>query len=157
MKIGVPILAGGLRIWHCCICGGGRRWGLDSVPGPGTSICCGYSQKRQKEKKRNVKINIYSLIHHSPPWCTSFHSLFYPLPICTYFNLDHVLTRFWNLLFSLNVSSFPHCQKYSGGILLQDCSLWLALCNYLYLANYVCWSWRPRPIFKFLLTLHQPS
>ena len=41
----------GLRIWHCHSCDIGCSWSLDSIPGPGISICLRYSQKRKKKKK----------------------------------------------------------------------------------------------------------
>jgi len=39
----------GLKIQHCHSCGIGCSSSSDSIPGPGTSICCGYSQKRKKK------------------------------------------------------------------------------------------------------------
>ena len=39
------------RIQHCYCHGSGHCCNTHSIPGPGTSICCGYSQKEKKEKK----------------------------------------------------------------------------------------------------------
>ena len=41
----------GLRILSYHGCGTDHSCGLDSIPGPGTSICQGYSQKKKKKKK----------------------------------------------------------------------------------------------------------
>ena len=41
---------GGLRKSGCCNCGAGHRCGLESVPGPGTSICYWCSKTKTKPK-----------------------------------------------------------------------------------------------------------
>ena len=45
----------GLRIWYCRRCGVGHSSGLDLIPGPGTSIGCGYSKKKKKKKKKRAR------------------------------------------------------------------------------------------------------
>ena len=46
-----PLWHSRLRIW-CCLCSGlGCCWGTGSIPGPGTSIRCGYSQKGRKKRQ----------------------------------------------------------------------------------------------------------
>ena len=44
-----PLWLSRLRIQHCCSYGIGCSWGWDLIAGPGTSIYCGYSQKRKKK------------------------------------------------------------------------------------------------------------
>ena len=45
------------QIWHC------RCHGSDSTPGLGTSICCRFSRKKKKEKrKRNIWLDIDWLV-----------------------------------------------------------------------------------------------
>ena len=36
------------RIWCCC------SYGLDLIPGPGTSVCCGCGQKKEIQKFRLI-------------------------------------------------------------------------------------------------------
>ena len=45
----------GLMIWHCHSCDRGCSCGTDLIPGPGISICHGYSQKKKKRKKKKRK------------------------------------------------------------------------------------------------------
>ena len=49
VQVPSPTQCGGLRIRHCCSCGVGRSCSFPSIPGPGTSISCGCSQKRKKD------------------------------------------------------------------------------------------------------------
>ena len=56
-----PLWHSGLRMQHCHSCG------LDSIPGPGTSICCGCSQQKQKQTKchgslRGREMSLYSFL-----------------------------------------------------------------------------------------------
>ena len=56
---------GGLKIpcCHCCSCGVGHSYGSDSVPGPGTSICQGCSQKKQtKQNQTNTTQNSFGVL-----------------------------------------------------------------------------------------------
>ena len=46
----VPLWLSGLGIRCCHRMGSGRCCGKCSIPGPGTSACCGYSQKEKKKK-----------------------------------------------------------------------------------------------------------
>ena len=40
---------------QCCHCSGsGRYCDMGSIPGPGLSTCCGYSQRKKKKKKNDV-------------------------------------------------------------------------------------------------------
>ena len=48
----VPLWCSGLRIWHCCSCGADHNCRSGSIPGPGTSTCCRYSQKQNKTKQK---------------------------------------------------------------------------------------------------------
>ena len=49
VAVGVPVSStarhSGLRIQCCCCCGVDGSGSLDSVPGPGTSVCHGYNHK----------------------------------------------------------------------------------------------------------------
>ena len=45
---GVPWWLSGLRIQHCHCCDLGHCCGKSSVPGLGTSVCCGHGQKKKK-------------------------------------------------------------------------------------------------------------
>ena len=45
-----------LRIWLCCSYVVGHSCGLDSIPGPGTSMCHRCSQLKKK-KKKELKLN----------------------------------------------------------------------------------------------------
>ena len=53
-----------LKIWHCHSCSIGCSWSLDSILGPGTSICWGCGHKKtfknislvNVQNKRNVRI-----------------------------------------------------------------------------------------------------
>ena len=49
----------GLKIWHCHSCNIGSSCSLDSIPGPGTSICHECSQKRKKKKKKGSSVVTY--------------------------------------------------------------------------------------------------
>ena len=46
----------GLRIYHCCSCGGGPSCSLDLILSPGTAIChgCGHKRKKTKTKKQKM-------------------------------------------------------------------------------------------------------
>ena len=45
----------GLKIWHCHSCNIGSSCSLDSIPGPGTSICHECSHKRKEKKKKRIQ------------------------------------------------------------------------------------------------------
>ena len=45
-----------LRIWHCFCNSSGCWWTVGLIPGLGSSICHGFSQRRKKWKKNNFKI-----------------------------------------------------------------------------------------------------
>lgn len=47
-KTGVPLWHTGLRIWPCHSSGSGHCCSVGSIPGLGTSECCGYGQKRNQ-------------------------------------------------------------------------------------------------------------
>ena len=55
------VWSSGLRIWRCCSCGGGGSCRSDSIPGWGTSICCGcgYLKKKKKKKKKKSELVPY--------------------------------------------------------------------------------------------------
>ena len=40
-----------LRIWRCCSCGLGCKYGSDLIPGLGTPYATGRPKKRKKKKK----------------------------------------------------------------------------------------------------------
>jgi len=47
--MGVLSVAQWVKDW-CCPCGGsGCCYGMGSIPGPGTSTCCGCGQRKKKE------------------------------------------------------------------------------------------------------------
>ena len=84
-QFGVPWWPGRLRTWCCCCCGSGYCGGAGSIPDPGTSACCGCSQK----KKTRQFAEMLSL--HAPlripkrAYCFSFFFFFFfpflgPLP-----------------------------------------------------------------------------
>ena len=50
----------GLRIWGCCCYGIGHSCSLDSIPGLGTSICHGDSQKKKGKKLKCNEIMLPS-------------------------------------------------------------------------------------------------
>ena len=52
---GVLLWHSGLRIWHCLSCGIGHSCSSDLIPGPGTSICCGWSQKKTNKNTKKWK------------------------------------------------------------------------------------------------------
>ena len=54
MQVWSLALLSKLRIQGCCYCGVGFSFGLDLIPGLGTSICCDFSQqiKIKKQTKR---------------------------------------------------------------------------------------------------------
>ena len=45
-----PLWCSGLKIWHGCSCGTGHSSSLDSIPGPGISICRRYSWGKKSKK-----------------------------------------------------------------------------------------------------------
>ena len=49
----------GLKIWCCYTCGIDCSCGSHSIPGLGTSICCGCSQKKKKPKQTNKNLPNY--------------------------------------------------------------------------------------------------
>ena len=40
-----------VKIQHCHSCGVGHSFGLDLIPGSGTSLCCGGNLKKKKKKR----------------------------------------------------------------------------------------------------------
>ena len=48
--LGVLLRCRGLRIWHCQCSSSGHCCGTSSVPGPGTSTCCGCSSPSPKKR-----------------------------------------------------------------------------------------------------------
>ena len=78
VSVEVPVRSlawnGGLKIPCCCSCGVGCSSGLDSIPGPGTSISPGDGWKRKKKKERKLSV---PLIHaekwrHTSSTCVSW-------------------------------------------------------------------------------------
>ena len=61
-------LGSGLKDQCCCSCSVGHICGLDSVPGPGTSICYGrIHQIKKKQKKKEKKRNLMGYISQGLP------------------------------------------------------------------------------------------
>ena len=48
---------------HCHCSGLGHCYGVDSIPGPGTSICHRHNRKKQKNKKKNQKTAYTAIIY----------------------------------------------------------------------------------------------
>ena len=57
----------GLRILSYHGCGTDHSCGLDSIPGPGTSICQGYSQKKKKKKKKRLHSSLGLFLQETSP------------------------------------------------------------------------------------------
>ena len=51
-----------VRIQHCHRCGIDCSYGQDSVPGPGTSLCCGCGQKTKTKTKENKTLAFWRLV-----------------------------------------------------------------------------------------------
>ena len=47
-----------VRMWGCHCCSSGCCCGAGSIPGAGTSICCGCSQKKKKKTAPNFYFNL---------------------------------------------------------------------------------------------------
>lgn len=56
----------GMRIWCCC--------SLDSIPGPGTSICSAFGQRKKEAKKERKEGHSrqLSVQEQSPAWVAHF-------------------------------------------------------------------------------------
>ena len=63
----IPLWLSKLRIqcYHCC--GSDYSCGVGSIPGPGTSTCCGYSQKKKKKGRKKERKRKWAFITKRPP------------------------------------------------------------------------------------------
>ena len=53
VQVQSPAWHNGLSIQNCHSCGTGCICGLDSIPEPGTPICCGCGQKKNEDSLRD--------------------------------------------------------------------------------------------------------
>ena len=118
------------RIPSCCGSGVGWCYSSDSTPSLGTSLCCGYSPRKDKKKKKICSFSnfhVYSTVHiinfshhavrYIPRTYLFYSWKFVPLTIFTHFtHSPFPASGNYQCVYELFVFKIPHVRLYGSSL-----------------------------------------